>query len=95
MILDKPYGVSDTVTLKTAAGEELVGRFVSEDATTITLKKVMAVIAHQQGVGLGQFAFTINPDSEVPFNKHSLILVCRTDGEMAKQYISSTTGIQL
>jgi len=95
MLQDKTYGLNDTVTIRTTAGEELVGRFVAEDTHTITLKKVMAVIAHQQGVGLGQFCITINPDISVPFNKHSILFICRTDSEMAKQYISSTTGIQL
>ena len=95
MIVDKNYGVHDTITVKTAAGEEIVGRFISEDATTITLKKVMSLVASQQGVGLGQFAFTIYPDVSLTLNKHSILFICRTDSEMAKQYISSTTGIQL
>lgn len=95
MIVEKNYGVHDTITVKTAAGEEIVGRFISEDATTITLKKVMSLVASQQGVGLGQFAFTIHPDVSLVLNKHAILFICRTDSEMAKQYISSTTGIQL
>lgn len=95
MIIEAPYKQNDTVTLKTTGGEEIVARFVEEDTNTITVNKPMAIMATGQGIGLGPFAFTINPDSKVKINKHSLVFVHKTDGEMAKQYVSSTTGIQL
>jgi hypothetical protein len=81
--------------MKTNAGEEIVARFVEEDATTITVQKPMAIMATGQGIGLGPFAFTISPDAKVKLNKNSMMFVHKTDGEMAKQYVSSTTGIQL
>jgi len=95
MIIETPYKANDTITIKTNAGEEIVARFVEEDATTITVQKPMAIMATQQGVGLGPFAFTINPDAKVKLNKTSMMFVHKTDGEMAKQYVSSTTGIQM
>jgi hypothetical protein len=55
----------------------------------------MAIMATGQGIGLGPFAFTLNPEAKVKINRHSLVFVHKTDGEMAKQYIGSTTGIQL
>lgn len=95
MIIEAPYKQNDTVTLKTTGGEEIVARFVEEDTNTITVNKPMAIMATGQGIGLGPFAFTINPDSKVKINKHSLVFVHKTDGEMAKQYVSSTSGIQM
>ena len=95
MIIEAPYKQNDTVTLKTTGGEEIVARFVEEDTNTITIYKPMAIMATGQGIGLGPFAFTINPDSKVKVNKHSLVFAHKTDGEMAKQYVSSTTGIQV
>ena len=95
MIIEAPYKQNDTVTMKTTGGEEIVARFVEENADTITVQKPMAIMATGQGIGLGPFAFTLNPDSKVKINKHSLLFVHKTDGEMAKQYVASTTGLQL
>ena len=95
MIIETPYKATDTITLKTTAGEEIVARFVEETDKTITILKPMAIIATQQGVGLGPFTFTINPDAKVSINKANLLLIHKTDGEMAKQYVSSTSNIQM
>ena len=95
MIIETPYKTNDTITLKTNAGEEIVARFVEEDTNSITVQKPMAIMASAQGVGLGPFAFTIQPDSKVKLNKNSMMFVQKTDAEMAKQYVSSTTGIQI
>lgn len=95
MIIETPHKQNDTVTMKTTGGEEIVARFVEENSETVTVQKPMAIMATPQGIGLGPFAFTLNPDSKIKINKHSLVFVHKTDGEMAKQYVSSTTGIQL
>lgn len=95
MIIETPYKATDTVTLKTTAGEEIVARFVEENDKTITVLKPMAIMATQQGIGLGPFTFTINPDSKVAINKANLLLVHKTDDEMAKQYVNSTSNIQM
>ena len=95
MIIETPYKATDTITIKTNAGEELVARFVEEDANTLTVEKPMAIVATQQGIGLGPFTFTISPDAKVKINKHGCLVIHKTDGEMAKQYVSSTTGIQM
>ena len=95
MIIETPYKAQDTITLKTTAGEEIVARFVEEDTNTVTVQKPMAIMASGQGIGLGPFTFTINPDAKVSINKNNLLLIHKTDGEMAKQYVSSTSSIQM
>lgn len=95
MIIETPYKALDAITLKTTGGEEVVARFIEEDANTITVEKPMAVMATPQGLGLGPFSFTVNPSAKVKINKSTLVFIHKTDGEMAKQYISSTTGIQM
>lgn len=93
MIIETPYTRNDTITLKTMAGEEVIGRFETEDASHITVSKPMAIMANGQGLGLGPFAFTISPDSKVKLNKAGILFIHKTDAEMAKQYVTSTTGI--
>ena len=95
MIIETPYKARDAITIKTTGGEEIVARFVEEDANTITVEKPLAVMATPQGLGLGPFSFTVNPEAKIKINKSTLVFVHKTDGEMAKQYISSTTGIQM
>jgi hypothetical protein len=95
MIIETPYKQNDTITLKTSAGEEVVARFIAEDPTSITVQKPLAIMANGQGLGLGPFAFTIDQDSKVKLNKNGVLFVHKTESEMAKQYVKSTTGIEL
>lgn len=95
MIIETPYKTNDTVTIKTTGGEEIVARFIEEDANTVTIQKPLAIVATGQGIGLGPFAFTINPDSKIKIQKHSLVFIHKTDNEMSKQYIAGTSGIHM
>ena len=93
MIIETPYKANDTITVRTTAGEEIVARFIEENDQTITVQKPMALQATQQGIGLGPFCFTVSLDNKFKLTKTSLLFVHKTDEEMAKQYIQSTTGI--
>ena len=95
MIIETPYKATDTITIKTTAGEELVCRFVEENDNAITIEKPMTIMATGQGIGLGPFTFTINPEAKLKINKSAVLVVHKTDAEMAKQYVSSTSGIQM
>lgn len=95
MIIETPYKQNDTVTIKTTTGEEIVARFVEETEKTITVQKPMAIMATQQGLGLGPFAFTLPQDAKVNLNKHGILLIHKTETDMASQYVQSTTGLKL
>ena len=95
MIIETPYKVNDTVTVRTTAGEELLARFVSEDDKAIIIEKPMAVMVTQQGLGLGPFTFTVSPDAKLKLNKNAVVFVHKTDSEMAKQYVQNTSSIAL
>lgn len=95
MIIEKPLADGDTVTIKTTAGEEIVARLVQVKSNSYVVAKPLAVMATQQGIGLGPVAFTVNPDTKIEINTHAVLFVAKTDSEMAKQYVSSTSGLQL
>lgn len=95
MIIEKSISANDTVTIKTSSGEEIVARFQEETTTHITVVKPMTIMPTPQGIGLGPFAFTINPSAKVQFNKQLVLCMAKTDSEMAKQYVQSTTGIMV
>lgn len=95
MIIETPYKANDTITIKTAAGEELVCRFLEENDKTITVQKPLALMPTPQGIGLGPFSFTINQDAKLKLNKTAILFVHKTDADMAKQYVSSTSGLAM
>jgi hypothetical protein len=95
MLIEAPMKDGDTVTIKTFNGDELVARLVETRPNTYVVSKPMAIMATQQGLGLGPYTFTVNPDSKIEINKNAVIFIAKTDSEMAKQYISSTSGIKL
>lgn len=95
MIIEMPYKANDPITVRTTAGEEIVARFVEEDDKTITITKPLALQVTQQGLGLGPFCFTVNPDTKFKLLKHAILFVQKTDEAMGKQYMQNTTGIAL
>ena len=95
MLIEAPYKNGDTVSMKTVAGEEIIARLVEEGGDTVTVSKPMALTATQQGLGMVPFTFTVNPESKISLNKNTLVFIAKTDSEMSKQYIESTTSIKL
>jgi hypothetical protein len=95
MIIEKPLSSGDTVTIKTTAGEEIVARLVELKPNSYVVSKPLAVMATQQGIGLGPLVFTVNPETKLEINTHAVLFAAKTDSEMAKQYVSSTSGLKI
>lgn len=94
MIIEQPLKANDTVTIKTTGADEIVARFVSEDDKTITIQKPLALMATQQGLGLGPYAFTVSPDTKLKLYKSAIVFIAKTEEQMASQYMASTSGIK-
>jgi hypothetical protein len=95
MLLELPYKNGDTITFKTVAGEEVIARLEEETATKLKVSKPMALTATQQGLGMVPFTFTVNPATSIQVMLSSIVFIAKTDDEMAKQYLTSTTGIAI
>lgn len=93
MLIDVPYKDGDTVSLKLSSGEEIIGRLEEETAKHYKLSKPLMLTMGQQGLGLAPYMFTISPDTKVNINANNVICISKTEEDMAKQYIQSTTGI--
>ena len=94
MLIETPYKAGDTVSFKLVSGEEIVARLEEETKEHFTLIKPLMVIMGQQGLGLAPFMFTVKPDTKFKIKTQNVICIAKTDDEMSKQYIQSTTGIQ-
>jgi len=95
MLIQTPYKEGDTVSLKLTSGEEVVARLDEETATKFSLTKPMVLIAQQQGLGLAPFMFSVSPDAKININASSVTCISKTAGEIADQYIASTSNIQM
>ena len=94
MIIEQPLKANDTITIKTIGGDEIVARYVQEDEQTITVFKPLALMATPNGIGLGPFAFTINPDAKLKLYKSAVVFLAKTEETMASQYMTSTSSIK-
>ena len=94
MLFEKKYSEGDVVTLKLISGEEVLGRFVSEDMVGITLSKPLTIGMTPKGPGMAPVLMTVNPDANLTFNKQSIVVSAPCYKEIADQYIYQTTGIQ-
>lgn len=93
MIIETPYKVGDTVSIKLTSGEEVVARYKEDKNNAMVLSKPLMVTAAQKGLGLAPFMFTIGTDATVSIDNSKVVCVVKTQDDMSKQYITSTTGI--
>ena len=93
MLIEAPYTVGDTVSIKLSSGEEIVARLEAESGDKITVVKPLMLVVQQQGMGLAPYMFTVKHDNKFTLNMQNIICVAKTDKDMASQYIEKTTGL--
>lgn len=94
MLFEKKFSEGDVVTLKVISGEEILGRFVSEDMSSITISKPLMIAMTPKGPAMAPVMVTVNPETQLSFNKQAIIVSAICFKEIADQYIYQTTGIQ-
>ena len=94
MLINKGYSDNDIVTFKILNGDELVARIVREDADQYVLAQPMSVVPSQQGIGLMQALFSVEPKSEIALKKTHVMLHSKTVDAIADHYRELTTGIK-
>jgi hypothetical protein len=95
MLIETPYKVGDTVSLKLSSGEEIVGRLDDESTTKFTLKKPMVLIMGAEGLGLAPYMYSVSPDSKFQLLASTVSCIAKTETDIAKQYVSTTSSIQM
>jgi hypothetical protein len=95
MLLAKSkFSEGDIISLKLTTGEEVLGKYVSEDLSSFTLNKPLMLAMSKQGPAMMPLMMTVNPDKDFTINKSVVILQGETVKEIADQYTFQTTGIQ-
>ncbi len=94
MLIETPIKKNDVVSMKMASGEEVVGSYQDENETSYTIDKPVCLVPTQEGVGFAPFMMTTQATS-FTMNKSSVVSIAKTAEELAKNYTSTTTDIQL
>lgn len=94
MLIKKGYSANDIVTFKIMNGDELVASVVNEHDDHYVIAQPMSVVPSQQGIGLMQALFSIEPKSEVVLKKDHVMLHNKTIDAIADHYRELTTGIK-
>jgi hypothetical protein len=88
----------DVVTLKMSSGEEVIGAYVSDDSTTYIIDRPVTLsVGPKGGPALTPYLMTVAPGNarNMKFNKALVVCVANTDKELADQYTSALSGIQI
>lgn len=88
------FDENDVISIKLISGEEVIGKFINDSNDTVTLDRPLMLAMSQKGIGMAPVLMTVNPDSKLKFTKSAVIVMAKSDDEIAKQYIYQTTGIQ-
>lgn len=91
-----PYVKQDAVTLKLSSGEEIIATFESETQDQFVVSKAVVLVQVQSAQGVGMMPWMMSADAgNIMISKHNIMVVCKTQADVAKTYLENTTGIQL
>tara|TARA_B100001248_G_scaffold255383_1_gene235022 strand:- start:3037 stop:3330 length:294 start_codon:yes stop_codon:yes gene_type:complete len=93
MLIETPYSVGDTISIKISSGEEMVARLDEIKDDAIIVKKPFMLVAGQKGPGLAPFMFTVAPDAKFELKLNTIICIVKTAKDASDMYIKATTGL--
>lgn len=93
MLLNKQLKENDVISLKLVGGEEVVAKFVSMTADTVTVKKPLVLVQTQQGIGLVPYMISLPDDSEAHIDRSVVVMHTKARKEISDGYVQQTSGI--
>jgi hypothetical protein len=95
MLINKGAAVDEIVTIRTTAGEEIVGKLVEDNEKFLVLNRPRALVSTAKGATLAPFIFTSDSET-IAFAKHAILVgPLATVKDAADLYTQTTTGIAL
>jgi hypothetical protein len=94
MLLSKPIAANDIISIKLINGDELITRFVGEDATSIEIERPLALTMGAQGLGMIPWVF-LGDKNVMSLKKDHVFVMVPAKKDAADQYTEGTTGIAL
>ena len=93
MLKEKTYNSGDIVTVYLQSGQEIWGKFVSEDDSSTVLTKPLTLAIGPQGAAFQTFTVTGDSEKNVSFKTGKIISVLKTNEATSSSYIEATSGI--
>lgn len=94
MLLKKPITAGSVVSIKIINGDEIIARYESEDADTVTINKPLALTMGAQGLGMIPWIFLGDAET-VTIQKSHVFFIVASKKDAADQYMQGTTGIAM
>lgn len=94
MLKENSFKENDMVAMRLNGGEEIIGKFVKQDESTITLARPLALAMTQNGIAMTPHMIMAEPTGSLPYNKSLIITMTVANKAAVDNYIKSTTGIQ-
>jgi len=98
MLQENKFKMFSVVTVKFANGEELIGGYLSENETTVTIRKPLALAVTQNGPSLAPYFMTadvLNEQNEIVFARHHIMAMVATHKNFASAYTQATSGLTI
>lgn len=99
MLIQKPASLGDVVTFRISSGEEVIGKWVADNADSIVIDKPISIALQmhssgQPGLAFAPFMLSFDDSGKLAFYKANIVtapVVTRKDVSM--NYISATSSI--
>ena len=93
MLKEKTYEHGDIVTVYLQTGQEILGKFVSEDDNQTTITKPLTIAMGPKGAMFQTFTVTCDSEYDVHFKSNKIISVLKTRKDTADSYTQATSTI--
>lgn len=97
-MLSQKISNGEIVTIKLLSGEEIIGKYESEDNSYlyVTKPRIFVIMQSPDGkpnIGLAALAHSANIDaSPIPIHKNSIIFFCKSDQNIANEFSTNVLG---
>lgn len=95
MLVDAKYKADDIVTISLISGQEVLGKFVSEDDSNISLARPLTIAMGPQGAAFQPFTITGESSGSVSFRTDKLVAVLKTNSDTVDAYQQATSSLVL
>lgn len=96
MIIDNVIKANDVVSLKLTSSEEIVAKFVAENADGYILKNPLSIgVQHTGDVGASFFMLGYDKTKDITIRKPAVVSIIKSSPQLTTDYIKMTSNIQL
>ena len=86
---------NDVIALKFSTGEEVLATFKKSEVNSISVLKGLVLMQGPQGVALGTFFSTADPEKEIKLNKNLILSAADLNPKLKDQYSNVFSKIKI